>query len=131
MGPPLTLVINTSGQPEYVALFRKKGDKVAPFGRVHIEWNGNRDETKKLLPAIVKLLKRANLRFSDIDRICVAKGPGGFSALRIGVTVANTLALILKIPLFEMESGRRVKVAIPKYSLAPNITKPSYVFRTS
>lgn len=121
----ITLAINTSVQPEYVALF--KGKEILE----KVEWNGNRDETKKLLPAIVKLLKRANLRFSDIDRICVAKGPGGFSALRIGVTVANTLALILKIPLFEMESGLKVKVAIPKYSLAPNITKPSHAFRTS
>jgi tRNA threonylcarbamoyladenosine biosynthesis protein TsaB len=116
----ITLAINTSVQPENVALLRGKNilEKV--------QWNGNRDETKKLLPAIVKLLKRADLRFSDIKGIQVAKGPGGFSALRIGVTVANVLALILKIPLFEMETGRRVKIAIPKYSLAPNIT---YAFR--
>lgn len=118
----ITLIINTSVQPEYVALL--KGGKILRKA----EWHGNRDETKKLLPAIVKLLKRAQLQFTDIDRIQVAKGPGGFSALRIGVTVANMLALILKIPLFEMESGKRIKVAIPKYSLAPNIT---YAFRTS
>lgn len=121
----ITLAINTSTQPENVALF--KGEKILR----EVEWHGNRDETKKLLPAIVKLLKRAKLQFSDINRIQVAKGPGGFSALRIGVTVANTLALILKIPLFEMESGKRVKIAIPKYALPPNITKPSYAFRTS
>ena len=96
------------------------------------------DETAKLPPNIVKLLKRARLLFRDIDRIAVAKGPGGFSALRIGVTVANTLALILKIPLFEIGSdkrlGKRVKVAIPEYALAPNITKSKtspYVFKTS
>lgn len=117
----ITLAINTSSQPELVALFQDErilGKK---------QWRGNMDETKKLLMNIANLLKRVGRKWSDIEKIAVACGPGGFTGLRIGVTVVNTLALILKIPIFEMESDKRLKIAIPKYDLPPNITKPRHV----
>lgn len=117
----ITLAINTSSQPELVALFQDGqilGKK---------QWRGNMDETKKLLMNIANLLKRVRKKWSDVKKIVVACGPGGFTGLRIGVTVANTLAIILKIPIFEMASGKSVKIAIPKYDLPPNITKPRHV----
>lgn len=124
----VTLAINTSTQPETIALL--KGGKILG---VKI-WHGNMDETKKLLPSMVQLLKRFRLKFCEIGRIVVASGPGGFSALRIGVTVANTLAGLLKIPLFSiptphfqipftLKKMKRIRVVAPQYGVPPNITK--------
>lgn len=129
----LTLAIDTSSTKEYVAVFsgNKRLGLIAEFS-----WNGNYDETKKLLPAIKKVLKKARIGFEDIDRLIVACGPGAFTGLRIGVTVANTLAFALKKPLFTIDKiehnmlllkPSRLKKefpAVPKYSKPPNITKP-------
>lgn len=125
----VTLTINTSTQPESIALIKDRKILGAK------QWHGKMDETLKLLPAIAGLLKRFRLKFQDINRIIVASGPGGFSALRIGITVANTLAGILKIPLFQVATPdweipslfarcKKVKVAAPTYSIPPNITTP-------
>lgn len=44
---------------------------------------------------IDKMLKKANLECTDVDRIMVVNGPGSFTGVRIGVTVAKTYAYIL------------------------------------
>lgn len=119
----LTLEINTSTPIETVAL--SDGKKL--LGK--ISWEGNRDETEKLIPAVTRLLKRHKKTFAGLDGVVAARGPGGFSALRIGVTVANVLASSLKIPLFSYQTTdvsrrlKRQKIIAPEYSIAPNITK--------
>lgn len=45
-----------------------------------------------LLPMAESALKKAGLDISDIDLFAVTVGPGSFSGLRIGVTIAKTLA---------------------------------------
>ncbi len=45
-----------------------------------------------LLPMAESAVKKAGLTISDIDLFAVTEGPGSFSGLRIGVTVAKTLA---------------------------------------
>ncbi len=62
------------------------------------------DESEKLLPAISDLLKKSRRRFNEIEGVAVVCGPGPFSAVRIGVTVANTLAKILNVPVFEIDT---------------------------
>lgn len=49
-----------------------------------------------LLPKIDELLKKANLKINDVDRIYVVNGPGSFTGIRIGVTTAKTIAYGLK-----------------------------------
>jgi len=49
-----------------------------------------------LLPNIDGLLKSVNLGISDIDLFAVANGPGSFTGLRIGVSVAKGLAWSLR-----------------------------------
>ncbi|MEM8946167.1 MAG: tRNA (adenosine(37)-N6)-threonylcarbamoyltransferase complex dimerization subunit type 1 TsaB [Planctomycetota bacterium] len=47
---------------------------------------------KSLIPAAQSLLRNCGWSSSELDLICVASGPGSFTGLRIGVTVAKTLA---------------------------------------
>jgi len=53
----------------------------------------------------------------DITQIEVNPGPGSFTGSRVGVTIANALALALSVPI----NGQKPPV-IPIYSSPPNIT---------
>jgi tRNA threonylcarbamoyl adenosine modification protein YeaZ len=50
-----------------------------------------------LLPSIQQLLEKAVWSFSDIQKVVVTKGPGSFTGLRIGATVAKVMASQLSI----------------------------------
>lgn len=64
------------------------------------------DMSSKLLPIIDKGLNDNKLTLKDIDKIFVVNGPGSFTGIRVGVTVAKTIAWALKkdiIPLSSLE----------------------------
>ena len=47
---------------------------------------------KSLIPSLHELLNELTLEVDDLDAIAVAKGPGSFTGLRIGITAAKLLA---------------------------------------
>ena len=51
-----------------------------------------------ILPFIDELLEQAFIKKADIDGIVVGQGPGAFTGVRIGVAVAQGLALALDVP---------------------------------
>lgn len=55
--------------------------------------------SERLLPLIEKTVSSVNLDINDINNIVVANGPGSFTGVRIGVTVAKTLAYSLGCPI--------------------------------
>lgn len=64
------------------------------------------DMSSKLLPIIDNGLKGLDLKLENIDKIFVVNGPGSFTGIRVGVTVAKTIAWALKkdiIPLSSLE----------------------------
>ena len=63
-------------------------------------WKSLRNEAETLLPNIVKLLGDFKFKWDDLDRVAVIKGPGPFTALRVSVAVANTIAYALNIPVW-------------------------------
>ena len=58
---------------------------------LNIEENDNH-LSERILPLIDNTLKQANKKISDINNIIVVNGPGSFTGIRIGVTVAKMLA---------------------------------------
>lgn len=56
-------------------------------------------KAENALILIEKLLKENNLKIQDVTKIKVHQGPGSFVGLRVGLTIANTLAFLLKIPI--------------------------------
>lgn len=66
--------------------------------------NSRKNHSERLLPAIAALLRDVGLSAGDLDRIAVAQGPGSYTGLRIGVTVAKTLAWTLKKELVGVSS---------------------------
>lgn len=55
--------------------------------------------SERLLPLIENAMNSINLDINSVDNIIVANGPGSFTGVRIGVTVAKTLAYSLGCPI--------------------------------
>lgn len=64
------------------------------------------------LPLIEKILKRAKLSISDIDQINVERGPGSFTGLRVGVSIANALSFS---GLIKVNSKKLGEIEQPEY----------------
>ncbi len=76
--------------------------------RVVAEEFSDEDAThsKRLLPSIDRLLKKAEWRTEDIDLVAVSLGPGSFTGLRIGLSAAKGIAVavgaqIIGVPTLE------------------------------
>ena len=58
----------------------------------------DKQKAQAVLPMIEKLLKKNKLELKDLEEIKVNPGPGSFTGLRVGVSIANALGFLLKIP---------------------------------
>lgn len=63
-----------------------------------------KEESQRLLPFILETLKKSGHTLTDISEIKVHTGPGSFTGLRVGLTVANALSYALKVPV----NGKRI-----------------------
>ena len=56
-----------------------------------------KDLSKEALPKIIELFDETNITPKDLDKIIVVNGPGSFTGIRIGITIAKTIAWALNI----------------------------------
>lgn len=49
-------------------------------------------------------MEGAEIQWRDLDAVCVSKGPGSFTGLRIGVSAAKGFCYALKLPLIALDS---------------------------
>ena len=89
----MELAIDTSTRFASIALARH-GESIA-----ELTWRSERNHSVELVPSIQRLLKRESASVSDLEAIYIASGPGGFSALRVGMSAAKAMAVSLDIPL--------------------------------
>ena len=54
-------------------------------------------KSQTVLPLIEELLTERNMSLKDITAITVATGPGSFTGLRVGVSIANALGFLLQV----------------------------------
>lgn len=82
------------------------------------------------LPRIVEMLDRQQLKPADIDRILVVNGPGSFTGIRIGITIAKTIAWTLKKEIVTISSLAAMALSVDGYSyVVPAINaRRGYVF---
>ena len=94
-GRPIGLAIETSGNVGTVAMNDVDPPRLIQFteGLAH---------GKQLLPSIESLLKES--KAGPPDFLAVGTGPGSYTGLRIGVTVARTLAWNWECPLLGINS---------------------------
>jgi len=89
----MELAIDTSSSITGVAV-SNKGELLAS-----LTWRTARNHTMELLPNLVCLLQQVKMELSSVDAIIVARGPGSFNGLRVGISTAKGLASALNIPL--------------------------------
>jgi tRNA threonylcarbamoyladenosine biosynthesis protein TsaB len=101
-----------------------------------LEWEAHRQLAETIHIKIRDLLKDHDKTWSDIEGVIIYKGPGSFTGLRIGMSVANALASSLQIPIaaatgeaWQDESieailaGKNEKIVSPDYGSDPHITQ--------
>ena len=70
-----------------------------------------RNHSVRAMPSIEAILKECGLKPGDLDKIVVAKGPGSYTGVRIGVTIAKSLAWSLGIQLTGISSLEALALA--------------------
>ena len=94
----MILAIDTSTRNASVALAEGPG---AVAGR---SWHSVVNHTTELMPAVAQLLDSRGVHARELEAVAVALGPGGFSALRTGLSVAKGLAIAARIPIIGIGS---------------------------
>jgi len=105
-------------------------------------WVSYRNQSQELLPNIDKLLKKFKIKPEQLKWVVVNLGPGSFTGLRIGISIANAFGYGLSIPVIgkdkmQGDTKSRIEVllklkptnktfeqVLPKYGRPPRITKP-------
>lgn len=92
------LGIDTSNSPLAIAL--AKEDTIIIEETTNLKIN----HSLTAMPAIEELMAKAKVTPAQLTHIAVAEGPGSYTGVRIGLTIAKTLAWSLKIPLHMVSS---------------------------
>ncbi|MDV2888113.1 tRNA (adenosine(37)-N6)-threonylcarbamoyltransferase complex dimerization subunit type 1 TsaB, partial [Alkalihalophilus pseudofirmus] len=66
--------------------------------------NLKKNHSIRIMPAIQTLMADCERSPAELTKIVVAKGPGSYTGVRIGVTIAKTLPWSLHIPLVGVSS---------------------------
>ena len=62
------------------------------------------NSSEGIIPTIDKALKKAKITLADLSGVFVIKGPGSFTGLRVGLSVANQFAHQLKLPIIGLRT---------------------------
>ena len=62
-------------------------------------WRSDQNHGRELMPAIAELLSRAGLEPGDLTHFAVALGPGGFSAVRVGISTVLGMTIPKDLPI--------------------------------
>ncbi|MCL5407026.1 MAG: tRNA (adenosine(37)-N6)-threonylcarbamoyltransferase complex dimerization subunit type 1 TsaB [Patescibacteria group bacterium] len=99
----MILDINTTRREKiYLILYKEKSQKCFEFE--------TQDQSADLLVVIEKILKQQKTLLKNLKAIMINIGPGSFTGVRVGVTVANTLAWTLDIPIYGYKEGEQDKI---------------------
>jgi tRNA threonylcarbamoyladenosine biosynthesis protein TsaB len=101
------------------------------------EWQADRTLAGGLLAYLTNTLARYRLELGHLQGVAVLRGPGSFTGLRIGLTVMNTLADSLSIPIVgesgdswqekavaRLSSGENEYIVMPLYGAEARTTQP-------
>ena len=64
-----------------------------------LTWRSERNHSVELAPAIREVMSQAGVSMADLEAVFVARGPGAFSALRVGMSLAKAIASARRLPL--------------------------------
>jgi tRNA threonylcarbamoyladenosine biosynthesis protein TsaB len=105
--------------------------------KVAIKWQAHRELSNTIHFKIKEILNTLSISLDEIEGIVCFEGPGSFTGLRIGLSVANALAYSYNIPIVarsgekwletgtkDLIAGKNDKIALPKYDRPAATTPP-------
>jgi tRNA threonylcarbamoyl adenosine modification protein YeaZ len=128
----VVLTLRTDKPEAEVGVYDMQGKQLS-----YHTWLAHRQLSSTLLGVIRDELVKRGAAFDAIGSVLVFRGPGSFTGLRIGITVANTLAHGLNVPivgiadqhdwlergLAKLADGANDQLVLPEYGAEANITK--------
>jgi len=114
----MLLAIDTATRMAGIALYGPEGL------RAEYTWYSNENHTVELMPYIVRACKQQALSPSGLTAVAVSLGPGSFTGVRVGLSVAKGLAMvcnipILGIPTLDAAAQPHVGSAVPVCAVLP------------
>ena len=61
-------------------------------------------QSEELMNALEKVFSESNIKKDDIDAICITKGPGSYTGVRIAMSLAKTICILKKIKLYTIST---------------------------
>jgi tRNA threonylcarbamoyladenosine biosynthesis protein TsaB len=99
-------------------------------------WPAHRELSTTIHQKLDELLASQDKKIEDVQGVLCFKGPGSFTGLRIGLTVGNTLAYGLGVPIVsttgdtwqqdgiqKLLNGENEEVSLPEYGRDARITQ--------
>jgi tRNA threonylcarbamoyladenosine biosynthesis protein TsaB len=128
----MILSLHTAGMQTTLQLLKPDGKIIDTDN-----WESGRTLSDVILSRITKLVSQNNSALNELTGIIIFSGPGSFTSLRIGHTVANALADGLGIPIVGtmsdswlqegiIELKTTKEPALPFYGAEANITQPKH-----
>jgi tRNA threonylcarbamoyladenosine biosynthesis protein TsaB len=98
----ITLKIDTSSREEIILALSINGKKNEIRRKIN-------KGSEMLIPLIRQILSENKIKIDQIDEVIVSEGPGSYTGLRVGVSVANALSKFLNIPINNKPPGKIVE----------------------
>jgi tRNA threonylcarbamoyladenosine biosynthesis protein TsaB len=102
----MLLAIDTATRYASIALYSDKGVLAEQ------SWRSDNNHSTEVLPAIVDMLTRQGVGPETLTAVAVALGPGSFTGLRIGMSIAKGLCLALEIPILGIPTLESITYAV-------------------
>ena len=126
----MLLGLKTDNPEAELYLLSPAGDTLA-----QLIWHADRQLAHSLLSKINELMASQHANLGTLSGIVVFQGPGSFTGLRIGITVANTLSSSLGVPIVgsggddwlvsgarQLAHGQNIQLVLPQYGAPARIT---------
>jgi tRNA threonylcarbamoyladenosine biosynthesis protein TsaB len=126
----MILTIRTDKPEAEIGIFAADGRQLDAH-----TWYAHRELADTLLTQLRDLLAGQQATFADITGVIVFRGPGSFTGLRIGITVANALAYGQSVPIVgamgedwisqgieKLATHQNDKIILPEYGAEAHIT---------
>lgn len=127
----MILAIRTDQPEAEVGLYDQNGQLQ------HIKWQAHRELAETIHQKIEELFSAQKCGWPDISGVVVYQGPGSFTGLRIGISVANAVVYSLGLPVVgssgetwladgqkKLAHASTYHPVMPEYGSPPHITQP-------
>lgn len=128
------LTIRTDKPEAELGLYDVKDQGIKKL--VEEKWEAHRQLAETIHKQIAKILDESSISLQQLNGLVIYRGPGSFTGLRIGLSVANAIAYANNVPVVATSgsnwqqqgieallAGKNERVALPEYGAPARTTR--------